>query len=374
VAGAATLVKRFRELYPASADPHVWRAPGRVNLIGEHTDYNLGLVLPMAIDLECRVATAPSSDGWLRVYSEHLAQGAQWRVEDMFHVAPRGDWSDRVVGVAWELARRGEAIAPQNILVTSTVPLGGGLSSSAALGVSVALTLGGERDRIELAQLARATETDFVGVPCGIMDQFVSANGQAGAAILLDCRSLAWRAVQLPQGLAIVAVNSMVKHELGDSAYRTRVEECAAAARIIGVTSLRDATYSDLGALDGDLLKRARHVISENARVEAFAAAAGRADLDEMGKLTTESHRSLRDDYEVSCPELDFLVETALRVPGVFGARMTGGGFGGSTVNLVHNDAVPELASALIREYQQFWGVTPQLHVCRPSGGASQLF
>jgi galactokinase len=145
-------------------------------------------------------------------------------------------------------------------------------------------------------------------------------------------------------------------------------------ARIISVASLREATYSDLGALDGDLLKRARHVISENGRVEAFASAAERGDLDEMGKLTTESHRSLRDDYEVSCPELDFLVETALRVPGVFGARMTGGGFGGSTVNLVHNDAVPELASALTREYQQFWGVTPQLHVCRPSDGASQLF
>jgi galactokinase len=374
MAGAATLVKRFRELYPASADPHIWRAPGRVNLIGEHTDYNLGLVLPVAIDLECCVATSPSNDGWLRVYSEQLAQGAQWRVEGLAHVTPRGDWSDRVVGVAWELARRGEPIAPQNILVTSTVPFGGGLSSSAALGVSLALALGGERDRTELTQLARAAETDFVGVPCGIMDQFVSANGQAGAAILLDCRSLAWRAVQLPEGLAIVAANSMVRHELAGPAYRTRVEECTAAARIISVASLREATYSDLGALDGDLLKRARHVISENGRVEAFASAAERGDLDEMGKLTTESHRSLRDDYEVSCPELDFLVETALRVPGVFGARMTGGGFGGSTVNLVHNDAVPELASALTREYQQFWGVTPQLHVCRPSDGASQLF
>jgi galactokinase len=227
MAGAATLVKRFRELYPASADPHIWRAPGRVNLIGEHTDYNLGLVLPVAIDLECCVATSPSNDGWLRVYSEQLAQGAQWRVEGLAHVTPRGDWSDRVVGVAWELARRGEPIAPQNILVTSTVPFGGGLSSSAALGVSLALALGGERDRTELTQLARAAETDFVGVPCGIMDQFVSANGQAGAAILLDCRSLAWRAVQLPEGLAIVAANSMVRHELAGPAYRTRVEECA---------------------------------------------------------------------------------------------------------------------------------------------------
>jgi galactokinase len=364
----------FRKIYPSSLQPHVWRAPGRVNLIGEHTDYNLGLVLPMAIGLECRVAAEPSHDGWLRVYSEHLAQGSQWRVEDIPRASPRGEWSDRAVGIAWELARRGVAIEPMNILISSTVPLGGGLSSSAALGVSMALALGGPRDPLELAQLARAAEMDFVGVPCGIMDQFVSANGQPSAAILLDCRSLDSRAVKLPKGLAILAANSMVKHELGDSAYRARVEECAAAARALGVASLRDASLHQLSALEGVLLKRARHVVTENARVEAFAAAATRGDLDEMGKLATESHRSLRDDYEVSCPELDFLVETALSVPGVVGARLTGGGFGGSTVNLVRSEAVAGLQSALVEHYQARWNLIPELHLCEASGGASQLF
>ena len=368
-----TILKRFRELYPGSPDPHVWRAPGRVNLIGEHTDYNLGFVLPMAIGLECRVAAAPSHDGWLRVYSEQLAQGSQWRIEEIPSASPRGDWTDRVVGIAWELARRGITIEPMNVLVSSRVPLGGGLSSSAALGVSTALALGGPRDPVELAQLARSAEMDFVGVPCGIMDQFVSANGRQGAAILLDCRSLASRAVKLSDGLAIVAANSMVKHELGDSAYRTRVAECAAAARALGVASLRDATIPQLTALEGVLLKRARHVITENARVEAFASAAERGDLEEMGKLTTESHRSLRDDYEVSCPELDFLVDTALTVPGVLGARLTGGGFGGSTVNLVRPEALPDLESIVVERYRAHYGLVPELNICEASSGASQI-
>ena len=366
MAGAPQIVERFRRIYPASAEPHVFRAPGRVNLIGEHTDYNLGLVLPMAIGLECRIALAPSRDGWMRVYSEQLAQGSQWPAEEIPQTEPRGDWSDRVIGIAWELAYRGIAFEPSNILISSTVPLGGGLSSSAALGVSMALALGGPRSPLELAQIAHTAEMDFVGVPCGIMDQFASATG---GATLLDCRSLESCAVELPEDLAIVAVNSMVKHELGDSAYRTRVAECAAAARALGIASLRDATVDQLSKLDGVLLKRARHVVTENARVEAFAG----ADRKEMGRLVTESHRSLRDDYEVSCPELDFLVETALGVPGVFGARLTGGGFGGSTVNLVDAEAVQNLQFTLIRRYQEVWGLTLDIHICTPAAGASQI-
>jgi galactokinase len=371
VAGAPSIVERFHRLYPSSANPHVWRAPGRVNLIGEHTDYNLGFVLPMAIHLECRVASAPSNDGWLRVYSEQLAQGAQWRVQDLLHTAPRGDWTDRVAGVAWELDRRGAFILPQNVLISSNIPLGAGLSSSAALGVSMALALGTVCDPVELARIAHAAETDFAGVPCGIMDQFISATG---GAMLLDCRSLEWREVQLPEGLTIAAMNSMVKHELGDSAYRTRVEECAAAARTISVASLRDATLNDLSSLDGVLLQRARHVVTENIRVEAFAAAVTLGDCEEMGKLITESHRSLRDDYEVSCPELDFLVDTSLEIPGVWGARMTGGGFGGSTVNLIQSEAVPEWQWMVAQRYLQRWGRAPEAHICRFSCGASQIF
>jgi galactokinase len=346
----------------------VWRAPGRVNLIGEHTDYNLGLVLPMAIDLACWIAAAPSGDGWLRVYSEQLGAGSQWRVEDIPNASPMGDWTDRVIGIAWELSRRGIELRGANLLIDSEVPLGGGLSSSAALGVGVALALGGVRQPLEVAQLAQAAEMDFVGVPCGIMDQFISAAGQAGSAILLDCRSLEWRSVKLPEDVAIVSANSMVKHQLGNSAYRTRVEECAEAARRLGVRSLRDAGSLDI--LEGVLLKRARHVVTENARVARFA---DTEDVVEMGRIVTESHVSLRDDYEVSCPELDFLVERALRIEGVFGARMIGGGFGGSTVNLVHPDAVDALIEDLAAEYREYSGLTPEIHVCRAAAGASEI-
>ncbi len=379
---AAEIVGRFHGLYPTSSPPRVFRAPGRVNLIGEHTDYNLGLVLPMAIDLACYVATAPSGDcptakQWLRVYSEQLAQGAQWRVDDLPAALPRGDWSDRVAGIAWQLTRRGTPLAAQNILIDSTVPLGSGLSSSAALGVSLALALGGPGyplTALELAKLAHAAETDFVGVPCGIMDQFAAANGVVGAGLLLDCRSLEWRAVKLPAGIAVIAANTLVKHELSVSAYRTRVEECGRAARALGLASLRDATLDSLGRLSGLELKRARHVVTENARVEEFAVAAQDDDAEQMGRLLIESHASLRDDYEVSCPELDFLVKAALAVPGVLGSRMTGGGFGGCTVNLVRKDAVENLRAALISQYAGRFGRAPELYHCEPAAGASEVF
>jgi galactokinase len=374
VAGAQTIVDKFHARYPASAAPRTWRAPGRVNLIGEHTDYNLGLVLPMAIDMDCSIALAPSGDQWLRVYSEQLGAGSQWRVEDIPNALPVGDWTDRVIGIAWELWRRGVQIGGANVVIDSEVPVGGGLSSSAALGVSLALALGGPREALELAQLARAAEMDFVGVPCGIMDQFISAGGQAGSAVFLDCRSLEWRGVKLPGDVAIVSANTMVKHELGDSAYRTRVEECAEAARRLRLASLRDAKLEGLGALDGAVLKRARHIVTENLRVERFVeAVAAENHAAEMGLIVTESHISLRDDYEVSCAELDFLVEAALRVDGVFGARMIGGGFGGSTINLVDPEAVDELTATLAKEYRKYRGLTPETHVCIASRGASEL-
>jgi galactokinase len=373
VAGAPPIVNKFRTRYPAAAAPRVWRAPGRVNLIGEHTDYSLGLVLPMAIDLACLVAIAPSGDEWLRVYSEQLGVGSQWPIADIPNALPVGDWTDRVIGIAWELSRRGVELRGANLLIDSEVPVGGGLSSSAALGISLALALGGPREPLELAELARAAEMDFVGVPCGIMDQFISAGGQEGSAVLLDCRSFEWRGVKLPEDVAVVSANSMVKHQLGDSAYRTRVEECAEAARKLGVRSLRDADLGMLSALNGVLLKRARHVVTENARVEKFVAAAAVDDPREMGRIMTESHISLRDDYEVSCAELDFLVDAALGVDGVYGARMIGGGFGGSTVNLVRPDAVEGLKAILAAEYGKYHGRPPEIHVCIASAGASEI-
>jgi galactokinase len=313
----------------------------------------------MAISLECQVAIAPSSDDVLRIFSDQLQQGTQIRVDEIPNAKPRNDWTDRIIGVAWALDK---FIEPRNILISSTVPLGGGLSSSAALGVSLALAFGGS----DLANIAHRAETDFVGVPCGIMDQFASAHG---GATLLDCRSLEYRDVALPRDTAVVAVNTMVKHELGNSAYRTRVEECAAAARALGLASLRDATST--GNLTGVLLKRARHVITENARTLSFAAS---ADPAQMGRLMIESHRSLRDDYEVSCPELDFLVDAALSIPGVYGARMTGGGFGGSTINFLRTDAVDPFIPTIAGLYKDRWNIHPDIHVCEIAPGASQIF
>jgi galactokinase len=296
-------------------------------------------------------------------------------VADLASAVPRGDWSDRVAGVAWEVTRHGLPVAPQNIVIDSKVPLGGGLSSSAALGVSLALALVGQPvSPSELARIARAAETDFVGMPCGIMDQFAAARGVDGAALLLDCRSLAWRPVELPPDVAVVAVNSMVKHELSTSAYRTRVEECSRAARLLKVVSLREITLDSLRILSGPELKRARHVVTENTRVEQFAAAAQAGDVERMGRLLVESHISLRNDYEVSCAELDFLVEAALLLPGVLGARMTGGGFGGCTVNLVRQDSVENLRSALVPLYAEYSGRTAEVYACRASSGAAEVF
>lgn len=367
-------IQKFHLIYSSSRPPRVWRAPGRVNLIGEHTDYNLGLVLPMAIDLACFVLAATSGDGWLRVHSQQFDQSAEWRIRDVPTLRHRGTWADRVAGAAWVLERDNISVDGGNLLINSTVPIGGGLSSSGALGVALTMALGGQRAPQEVARLARAAETDFLGVPCGIMDQFVAANGQSDRAILLDCRSLEWRAVKLPEQVTIVVSNSMVKHDLAASSYSQRVAECGAVARALGVESLRDAKLSQVDSLGDVLQKRARHVITENSRVEGFASAADRGDVEEMGRLMTESHRSLRDDYEVSCPELDFLVETALRVPGVLGSRMTGGGFGGCTVSLMRTDAVEGFRRTVETEYQRFRGVKPDIHVAVASSGASEVF
>ena len=306
------LISSFENRFRRS--PDVYRAPGRVNLIGEHTDYNGGLVCPMAIDLACYAASAPNRDNILRVYSRHFDQWREFPVGAIPGLAPSGEWTDYIIGVA----RRLELTRGYDLMLWSEVPVGSGLSSSAAVEVAVALALGwaGQLPSLELAQLCRGAENDFVGLPSGIMDQYASIFGREHSAILLDCRSLEMEPVPLPEA-AIVAVNSMVKHELAASAYRTRVAECAAAAKALGVASLRDAT-------DPGPFPRARHVVSENRRVVKFAAASRAGDLGEMGGLMVASHCSLRDDYEVSCPELDFLVETAMEIPGVYGARLTG--------------------------------------------------
>ncbi len=291
---------------------------------------------------------------------------------------PAKDWSDYVIGVARQLPE----LLGRNVMLLSDVPLGSGLSSSAAFEVSSALALGwpyGGGPSLELAKLCQIAENRFVGLPSGIMDQYVSVFGRDHAAIRIDCRSLESEAVELPAGAAIVAINTMVKHELGHSAYRERVEECALAVEEIraaghDAASLRDASEDDLKSIaDETVRKRARHVISENRRVQEFVSACRAGQLAAMGRLFLESHRSLQYDYEVSCAELDFLVDRAIEVPGVYGARMTGGGFGGCTVNLVDPSAVERLEHTLSAAYRARFGIDPACYRVRPSAGAGPL-
>lgn len=372
------LMDLFRRVFPDNPqrDLRIVRAPGRVNLIGEHTDYNLGLVCPIAIERDTHVAAAPNGDQMLRLWSENERERWEWPVEQVVDAAPADDWTDYVVGVAQQLHRLGVPLRAMDLVIDSTVPTGSGLSSSAALEVSSALALAGEQvpDRLALVQLCQRAEREFVGVPVGIMDQYVSVFGEENAAIMLDCRTLRHEAVELPAGAALVVVNSMVKHALGSSAYAQRVAECAEAARILGVTDLSATDSAGVSAaadrLPDVIARRARHVTTENERVRTFAASSRHGDLEAMGRLFSASHASLRDDYEVSCEELDFLADTALQLPGVYGARMTGGGFGGCTINLLQPEAVAGFTEEIRRRYEQQYQLTPDVFPVRPSRGA----
>ncbi|HUR13318.1 MAG TPA: galactokinase [Mycobacteriales bacterium] len=326
----------------------VWCAPGRVNLIGEHTDYNEGLVLPLAIDLECRVAARPRTDGVLRLVSAQLGDGgavllADRRADDLI------GWARYVVGMAWALQDAGLAVGGADLLVDSDVPAGAGLSSSAALECSAGLALchlvGLTPDPMVLAHAGQAAETRTVGAPVGVMDQVASSLGSAEGPVLLDCRSLTTRSVPLPlveNGLALVTVDTRVEHDHASSGYAARRRECEWAAAALGVASLRDATVDDLHRLDGVLLRRARHVVTEIARVVDAVEVLDEGRVDALGPLFAASHASLRDDFEVSCPELDLAVAAALAA-GALVARMTGGGFGGSVVALVPHAAVQDV-------------------------------
>ncbi|HZE13213.1 MAG TPA: galactokinase, partial [Chthoniobacterales bacterium] len=360
------IVDEFGKRFGSGARAVVYRAPGRVNLIGEHTDYNLGYVLPIALDMACYVAIAPASHACLRIYSRNLDQEFCIAVADLANAKPTGQWSDYVVGVARELA----AIEPCDLYIASDVPAGSGLSSSAALEISAAVALLGERvmEKVEIAKLGQRAESQFVGMPCGIMDQYAAVFGYSGAALKIDCRSLEHEYVELPSNVRIIAVNSLVKHELGTSAYRERVAECQAAVAAIqksdpDVKSLRDVTPEHFETIQDTIpsvpRRRARHVISETQRVVDFSAAARKGDLREMGRLFVTSHRSMQHDYEISCEEIDFLVDTAIELPGVYGARMTGGGFGGCTVNLVAPEDLETFQQRLAAAYQERYGKIP---------------
>jgi len=378
------MIEEFRKLFGSAEGVRIYRAPGRVNLIGEHTDYNLGFVCPVALQLATYVAAAPAQDDRLRLYSEDRRE---LRVFDAARIAAakrEGHWTDYPVGVARELAIAGFPIRPANLLIRSTVPEGSGLSSSAALEVSSALALlaGRSMPPLDVARLCLRAERDFVGLPCGIMDQYISVFGRRHFAVEIDCRSLEHQDVPLSPDAAFVAVNSMVKHALADSAYKERVEECASAVRGISlrfptVRSLRDVSPNQFGEVSKQLApliaRRARHVVYENWRVEQFREAGFSGDLARMGQLMVESHRSLQYDYEVSSAELDFLVDRALELPGVLGSRMTGGGFGGCTVTLLRPEFVDRFRHDIAKSYEERFGVTPKMYECSPSDGAAEV-
>jgi galactokinase len=379
-----TLRHAFRAHY--GRDPRLYRAPGRVNLIGEHTDYNGGFVLPMAIDRETVVAAAPRADTRVHVHSLNLAATAEF---DLAHPnAPRrGLWLDYLEGVAQALMGRGLRLVGADLMLLSDVPQGAGLSSSAALEVATGLALasvsGHEPDRVMLALAGQEAEHIYVGTMSGIMDQFIAALARAGHALLIDCRTLAATHIPLDTtDVAVVICDSRVKHELSSSEYNTRRAECERGVELLqaalpGITQLRDVSVADFvrheARLPEPISHRCRHVVTENERTLRAAEALRRGDLAAMGQLMNRSHESLRDDFEVSCRELDLLTEIAWGCAGVLGARMTGGGFGGSTVNLVRRAALADFQQTVSVEYEKGANITPNIYVSDAGDGAKEI-
>jgi galactokinase len=340
--------------------------------------------MPAAINFSTFVSISQPFDSKLDIFSENFKDSVS--VDLTAGPRPRGDWSDYVVGVAVILQAAGYTVRGAKLNIRGEVPIGSGLSSSAAIEVATACALVAisdiKIDRVELAKLCRRAENEFVGARVGIMDQFVSLYGQAKKALLLDCRSLDYELLPLSQEAHLVVCNTMVKHELASSEYNQRREQCEAGVKHLAqalphITALRDVTLEQLEAYGKDLAdviyRRCRHVITENDRVLKAGDALKRHDLGEFGWLMYESHRSLRDDYEVSCPELDIMVELASRVEGVYGARMTGGGFGGCTVNVVANEHVEEFKRAIAAIYEQKTKLKPEIFVCETADGAGEV-
>lgn len=379
-ANAKSLVERFEELF--GAHPQLFRAPGRVNLIGEHTDYNDGFVMPAAIGFYTWVAAARRNDGKLTVHSEQFSETVGM---DLGALAgpPRKHWTDYVRGVAAVLQSAGYDLRGASLLIHGEVPLGAGLSSSAAIEVSTALALtaiaGIEIPRLVLAKLCQRAENEYSGARCGIMDQFISCFGQSDHALMLDCRDLSYKPVPVPHEVKLVICNTMVKHELAGGEYNQRRASCEAGVALLQqsspkVRALRDVSLEDLetqrAALGDEVYRRCRHVISENQRVVEAAGALQAGDLSRFGELMYQSHESLDKDYEVSCDELNMMVDVARGIEGVYGARMTGGGFGGCTVNLVRAAAVKDFESAVIEGYRKATGLEPMVYICSAAQGA----
>ncbi|MGA2438690.1 MAG: galactokinase [Acidobacteriaceae bacterium] len=372
----------------------LYAAPGRVNLIGEHTDYSDGFVMPAAIEFATVVAISPRTDGRILAhsvnYDERIDKSVHELLDDNFATLRAGrkvHWSDYPAGVLWALREHGVPIDNGfSLTIAGDVPLDAGLSSSASLEVATAFAvLGASSFKLQLTKLAllcQRAENAFVGANCGIMDQFVSCYGQQDNAVMIDCRWLEFQLAPIPPDVRIVICNSMVRHSVAEGEYNARRAEIEAGAEILRkhrpeITALRDATVADLAKwgheMPANVLKRCRHVVTENARVLAAADAFRVSNLTHFGDLMRQAHISLRDDFEASCKEIDILVELAGKQPGCFGARLTGGGFGGCTVNLVAASHVEAFTEAMRAGYREATGITPEIYTSRASGGAHAI-
>jgi len=374
------LARHFEDLF--GVPPKIFSAPGRVNLIGEHTDYNDGFVMPCAIGLSTRVAISPRQDRKLVVRSDEFPEQFEF---DLDHLPEHGTgaWSDYVVGVAVILQHIGHRSQGANLLVRGEVPIGAGLSSSAAIEVASALALislnGAMFPLPQIAKLCQRAENVFIGARVGIMDQFISCLGKAGHALMLDCRSLDFKLIPIPDNVRLVICNTMVKHEHAGGEYNRRREACEAGMKMLTkwypeARALRDISTKQLDEhskeLPDTIYRRCLHVIQENQRVQDAAQRLIDGDWNGFGELMRESHRSLRDLYEVSCRELNVMVEVAEGLPGYYGGRMTGGGFGGCTVNLVNSSDAAVFAEQIAERYKQKIGTEPVLYICSAANGA----
>ena len=379
---AEYLREEFERAYHSA--PAIFRAPGRVNLIGEHTDYNDGFVMPAAIGFYTWIAADKRPDRTIHVRSEEFHETVDLPL-DSLDGAPRKHWSDFVRGVAAVMQNRGIRLAGANLIIQGQVPMGAGLSSSASLEVATGLALlsasRAEVSQLELVKMCQKAEHEYVGTRCGIMDQFIAVFASSGHALMIDCRSLDYQSLSIPYNARLVICNSMVKHELASGEYNRRRADCETGVNVFrknspAVHALRDVTLSELADHQSELsevvYRRCRHVISENQRVLDAAAALRKDDLRQFGQLMYDSHRSLRQDYEVSCKELDLLVEIASSCDGVFGSRMTGGGFGGCTITLVRSDAVQCFQETILANYKEQTGITPDIYVCSAAQGAAE--
>jgi galactokinase len=366
------------------AEPAIFVAPGRVNLIGEHTDYAEGFVMPVAINFATLAGISRRSDGKIVIYSENFNEEKTF--DATAPVKASKHWSDYPMGVIHILAGEGHKIPGFSLSLWGDVPLGSGLSSSAALEVVTALAvlslINASYPGPVLARLCQRVENEFVGANCGIMDQFISANGKENHALLLDCRDLSFRLAPIPANVALVIANTMVKHSIAGGDYPTRRRESEAACAIInghrgGVPFLRDATLDDLKKWGHEMepksYLRAKHVITEDLRTVAASEALLKGDMKEVGRLMAEAHISYSKDFEGSCVEADLMVDLANELPGLIGARLTGGGFGGCTINLVEQEKAKAFAEELGKRYAAKTGIQPEIHICHASDGAHRL-